>query len=104
MVTEELGGNILLEKFELDSDEMIVAKKLVGKYAEKIKHIVNYRELKLEMRVHKKVKNNHFEIRGQILFDGGKVTSEKQDTNPFVAIDTVLSKLHTEIEHKIRKN
>jgi ribosome-associated translation inhibitor RaiA len=103
MVTGEQTGKILLEKFELNQDEMSKVQTIVDKYAIKIKHFVDYKEIKLEMRVHKKVNNSHFEIRGQVLFDGGKALSEKTDSNPFVAVDTVLLKMLTEIEHKIRK-
>jgi ribosome-associated translation inhibitor RaiA len=104
METEQPEGKIVLEKFQLDEEETIVANKLISKHAEKIRRIVEYQELKLEMRIHKKVKNNHFEIRGQVVYNGGKVESERQDTNPFVAITEVLNKLQTELEHKIRKN
>lgn len=103
MVTKELGGNILLEKFELDDDEMIVAKKLIGKHAEKIKRLVDYDELKLEMKVHKKGKNNHFEIKGHLVYKGGHAMSDRQDTNPFVAMNEVLEKINKELEHKINK-
>ena len=83
---------------------MIVAKKLVDKHAEKIRRVVDYQELKLEMRIHKKANNNHFEIRGQVIYDRGKVESERQDVNPFIAITEVLEKMRTELEHKIHKN
>ncbi len=103
MAIDELGSKILLERFELDDEEMTTAKKLIEKHAEKISRVTDYSELKLEMRIHKKEKNNHFEIRGQVVYGNGKVVSEKQDTNPFVAIKEVLEKMQTELEHKIRK-
>ena len=103
MAIGELGSKIVLEKFDLDEEEMTAAKKLIEKHAEKISRLVDYQELKLEMRIHKKEKNDHFEIRGQIMYNTGKVVSEKQDTNPFVALRDVLEKMQTELEHKIRK-
>jgi hypothetical protein len=56
MAGEELESNILLDKFDLDEEEMDSAKKLVKKHAEKIKRLVDFTELKLEMRIHKKEK------------------------------------------------
>ena len=38
MEEQELGGNIALVGFNLDKGEMIVIKKMIGKYAEKIRH------------------------------------------------------------------
>jgi ribosome-associated translation inhibitor RaiA len=103
MVIAQPDTKIVLEKFQLDDEEMIAARKLVDKHAEKIARIVNYQEIKLEMRIHKKVKNNHFEIRGQVIYSGGKVESERQNVNPFIAIAEVLEKMQVELEHKIRK-
>jgi ribosome-associated translation inhibitor RaiA len=103
MAIGELGSKIVLEKFDLDEEEMTTAKKLIEKHAEKIGRLVDYQELRLEMRIHKKEKNNHFEIKGQVIYDNGKVVSERQDTNPFVALREVLEKMQTELEHKIRK-
>ncbi len=103
MAIGELGSKIVLEKFDLDEEEMATAKKLIEKHAEKISRLVTYQELRLEMRIHKKEKNNHFEIKGQVIYDNGKVVSERQDTNPFIALREVLEKMQTELEHKIRK-
>lgn len=103
MVTEELGGNILLEKFDLDEQEIVVAKKIIGKYAEKIRHVAEYDQIKLEMKVHQKAKNKHYEIKGHVESKVGKAVSEKQDSNPFVAIDEVMAKMLKEMEHKAGK-
>ena len=103
MVTEELGGNIVLDKFRLDPEEMVVAKKMIGKYAEKIQHITDYNELKLEMKSHLKGQNKHFEMKCHVLFDGGKAISEAEGINPFVMIDEVLQKIIQELQHKIKK-
>jgi ribosome-associated translation inhibitor RaiA len=103
MGTNEQDNKILLEKFDLDDNEMIIAKKLINKYAEKIKRLVEYNQIKLEMKVHQKNKNKHFEIKGRVDFKKGKAMSEKQDPNPFVAIDGVMEKLVSEINHSIKK-
>ena len=94
---------ILLEKFELASDEMQKARDLIEKYGEKISRLVDYEQIALEMKVHKKGKNNHFQINGRIIFPGGRVASKEQNINPFVSISEVMEKMATEIEHKIRR-
>lgn len=104
MVAEEIGGNIVFEKFDLDSDELLVAKKVVGKYAEKIRNFVEYNEIKLEMRSHLKATNKHFELKGHVLFNGNKVLSEAEGRNPFVLIDEVMAKMLQEVEHIVKKN
>ena len=104
MVTEEFQSKISFEKFELDSAEMETAKKIVDKYAEKLMRLIpRYEEIRLEMKVRKKGKNNHFQIKGLVFFQGVRVASEDQDMNPFVAIDSVMKKMLVEIEHKANK-
>jgi ribosome-associated translation inhibitor RaiA len=101
MVTSKANGSIVLEKFELDEDEMLVAKKIIDKCAGKVKRYVDYEQIKLEMKVRQKGKNKHFEIKGHILYPNGKAISEQEDINPFVAINNTLSKMLTEIQHAI---
>ena len=101
MVTAGSSGNILLEKFELNPDEMKTVNEAVQKYAEKIGRLVNYERIRLEMKVHKKGKNSHFEIMGLITFPGGRASSEERDVNPFVSIDKVMARMLAEIEHLV---
>ena len=103
MVTIELGGNIVLENFEIDQQEMIVVKKIVGNYAEKIRYFKEYQELKLEMKTHLKAKNRHFEVKALLTFDGGTAPAESQGLNLFVLINEVLEKILQEVKHKVRK-
>jgi hypothetical protein len=102
MVTS-LPDNILLEKFDLEPEEIEEAKGIIAKYSEKILHLTKYKEIRLEMRTHKKTKNNQFEIKGRVLFNEGKAVSEFQDVNPFLAIHKVFDKLLVEIEHRVKK-
>lgn len=102
MAVEELGGNIILSDFNLDKQEMIVAKKMAGKYAEKIRHFTPYQELKLEMKKHQRERRK-FEIRALLTFDGGKAIADEEGDNAFVILDEVLKKILAEVEHKIRK-
>lgn len=99
----ELGGNIILSNFELDGQEMVVAKKLVGNYASKIKNFHDYEQLKLEMKSSNKGKTKKYEIKGLLIFNGNRLSSEATGFNPFVLLDEVLGKLLKEIEHKIGK-
>ena len=103
MANREFGGNISFEKFDLDPDEISVAKKIVGKYAEKIRNVVAYETIKLEMKSHLKAKNKHFELKGHVLWNGDEALSEAEGTNPFVLINEVMGKILHEIEHKMGK-
>lgn len=103
MAETTLGGNIVLSGFDLDDQEMIVVKKLVGNYAKKIKNFHDYEELKLEMKVHDKGKTKKFEIKAFLLFNGNRATSETVGFNPFVLIDEVLGKVLREVQHKVKK-
>jgi len=100
MVTDEIVNKILLEKFDLEPEEMASAKKVAEKYAEKIGHLTDYEEIKLEMKIHHKDKNKHFEIKGLVVYNRNKVYSEVSDVNPLRAVDAVLNKLLNEIKHK----
>lgn len=102
MVEKELGGNIVLSDFNLDKQELIVAKKIAGKYAEKIRHFTEYQELKLEMKEHQRERRK-FGIRALLTFDGGKAVAEEEGDNAFVILDEVLRKILAEVEHKIKK-
>ena len=102
-MAEEFGDNILLEKFELEEDEMNVARDIVGKYAKKISILTDYQQIKLEMKVHKKEASRQFEVRCNISYPQGMATSEDVGSNPFEAITNVLNKTLEEIKHKIRK-
>jgi ribosome-associated translation inhibitor RaiA len=101
MVASATKGIIVLENFKLDEDEMLVAKKIVDKCADKIGRYVEYEELKLEMKVRQKERNQHFIIKGRVIHPHGKVVSEQEDTNPFVAINETLTKMLVEIQHSI---
>jgi len=103
MANHELGGNIVLSNFELDEQEMIIAKKLIGNFANKIRNMVEYDELKVEMKTHLKGKNKHFEIKTDLYFKGNVASAESQNINPFVAINEIMKKILKETEHKIKK-
>ena len=99
----ELGGKIVLAGFDFDGSEMVVVKKLVGNYAKKIGNFVEYDEIKLELKSHKKGKAKQFQIKTLIVFNGKTVNSEATGFNLYVLIDETLKKALHEIEHIVRK-
>ena len=107
MAEQELGGNIILSGFNIDSGELIIVKKIIGKYGEKIRNVKDYKELKVGLKVHigpKKTENQKFEFKVRVLFDGDEVFAESQGLNIFVALDEVLKKILNETEHKIKND
>ncbi len=102
MGTEDLGGNIKLVKFSLDDDEKIVAKKIIGKYAEKIRNVSSYEELKVEMKESDKGKAKKFELKIHLIVGGKTLTCDGEGHNFFVLLDEVLKKILAETEHKVR--
>lgn len=104
MKTDSNNSKIVLERFDcLDKEEILVAKKIIEKYAQKIEKITEYTNIKLEIKAHSKVKVNSFEVIGHIDYKGGTVLSTQQDVNPFVAIDLVMEKMLKEIQHKLER-
>lgn len=95
----ELGGNIVLSNFSLDDREMVVAKKLIGNHAKKIRNACPYNELKLEMKSHKKGKKVIFELKASLETEINKMyNAEVRGSNAFVLIDNVLKKIREEIK------
>ncbi|MFC1648393.1 hypothetical protein ACFL1B_02930 [Nanoarchaeota archaeon] len=92
----ELGGAITLKGFgELSGGELIVVKKLVGRYARKLSESSkDYEGLTVTMKpVHKTPKGQKFEIHASMIASGKKITSEVTDVNIFVALDSALQKV-----------
>ncbi len=103
MREQELGGNIVLVNFNFDNQEMIIAKKIIGNYAMKIRQVSDYRELKVEMKIHKKAKLKQYEFKVLGVFEGFNASSEIQGFNAFVVLDEVMKKILAETKHKMRK-
>jgi ribosome-associated translation inhibitor RaiA len=103
MAEQELGGNIVLSNFEMDAQEMVIVKKMVGNYAKKIKNFHDYQELRLEMKTSAKGKTKKFEIKALLLYNGDRAASEATGFNPFVLINEVLEKILSEVKHKVKK-
>jgi hypothetical protein len=103
MADYTLGGNIVLSNFEIDNQEMIVIKKLVGNYAQKIKRFSEYEEIKLELKTIEKGKTKRYELKALVVFNGNRAVSEATGFNLFVLTNEVLEKVTKEIENTIRK-
>ena len=101
---QELGGNITLSGFNLDGSDMVIIRKMVGHYADKIRNVREYKSLGLEMKTHKKLNRRDFEICAHIVFDGFLVSSKSRGDNPFNVIGLVLKKCLSEAEHKIKNH
>lgn len=98
MVTLEPKGSVILEKFHLTEEEISKVNEIVNKYVEKIKRYLDFDELKLEMKVHKKPTKDFFEIRGNLFQKGKMISSQREDQNVFVALSLTLEKLLIEAE------
>jgi len=104
MVERELGGNIVLVNFNLEEQEMIIVKKIVGNYAKKIRNYQDYQEIKLELKTHKKGKGHtKYEILGSILSDTRRINANSQGLNIFVILNETINKLLNETQHKIER-
>jgi len=95
-MTIELGGDISLEGFtDLDGGELVVVKKLVGRYARKLSEASkDYSGLKVTLKkVHKTEGSEKYELHALATLKKKKLTSEVVDRNLFMALDSVLSKV-----------
>jgi len=96
----QLGGNIELSGFgDIDGASMVVLKKIIGNYARRMTEISDkYESLKVTMKpVHETEKSEKHEIHAQLMNDGKSVVSEVVERNLFVAVDSALKKIESEI-------
>jgi len=96
----ELGGNITLSGFkDLEKDNMIVVKKLVGNYAKKISETKDkFENLTVYLKtIHETKGSKKFEIKTKAIFEGKPINSEMVERNLFLSLDTALKKLMAEI-------
>ena len=96
----QLGGNIQLSGFkDIDGASMIVLKKIIGNYGRKFSDVSDkFESLKITMKpVHETEKSEKYEIHAQLMADGKSVVSEVVERNLFVAVDSALKKIESEI-------
>ena len=106
MPTEEedavvLGGNIHLAGFkEIDSSSMTVAKKMIGNHVHRFGELSQVEELKITVKkIHEREKSEKYELQARLRTDGRFLKAEAVDRNLFFAIDAVMKRLESEIEH-----
>ncbi len=99
--SHKLGGNIELSGFrDTDSSSMVIIKKLVGTYARKIsEHCKNLQTIHITLKpIHEREKSEKYEVHAKVLDDGKVYASEMVDRNLFVAVDSALKKVTSEME------
>ena len=91
----QLGGNIELSGFNsLDGASMVILKKIIGNYGRRFSDTTNkFEKLSVSM---KPVQEN-YEIRAELINDGKSSVSEVVERNLFVAVDSALKKIESEI-------
>lgn len=99
--SHKLGGNIELSGFrDMDSSSMVIIKKLAGTYARKIsEHCKNLQAIRITLKpIHEREKSEKYEVHAKVIDDGKVYASETVDRNLFVAVDSVLKKITSEME------
>lgn len=93
METLQLGGNITLSGFtNLKPGQFTIIKKIVGTYIKKIGEENNKLNLTLK-EIHKREKNQKYELKGILNNNGNKKQAEITDYNLFFALNKILNKL-----------
>ncbi len=96
----QLGGNIELSGFkDLDGSSMVVLKKIIGNYGRRMSDISDkFESLKITMKpVHETEKSEKYEIHAQLMNDGKPFVSEVVERNLFIAIDSALKKIESQL-------
>ena len=97
---QDLGGNIQLSGFkEISPGEMVVVKKIVGSYARKFSDsIKGYETLQVHLKqVHKTESSEKYELHAKLVYEGKTKSSESGERNLFVALDSALKKLESQM-------
>jgi len=100
----KLGGNIELSGFNgLKKVNNVVINKIIGNNVKKCKDMCeNFESLHLRLKtIHGD--NGKIELHAKIIDNGNVYVAEIVDRNLYFALDSVLKKLKTEIEHKNSK-
>lgn len=92
----QLGGNIELSGFSgLDGGAMIVLKKIIGNYVSKMNNQVSKLEkVSITMKV---VHDNKFELKAKLVDNGNALHSSAVDRNIYVAVDSALKSIMSQI-------
>lgn len=91
----QLGGGITLIGFqELDRDEMLVVKKIVGSYVKKIAESSDDYE-NVEVTLQKE--NDSFSVTVKLINSSNIIKKEQSSSNVYVSLDDAMKKVEKEI-------
>ena len=96
----EMDGNITLVGFkELGHAEFVIVKQVVAAYGKKFSEKTPFTNLRLTLKpIHKTTDEvTKFEIKANLEIDGTHYNAELVEHNLFVAIDTILGKLESQL-------
>jgi hypothetical protein len=97
----ELGGSIQLSGFSsIDGGQMVVIKKIVGNYAKRLSDMCEkFESLSVTMKpVHKTEASEIYELHIKCMDNGKPLVSEVNERNLFIALDSGLKKVVSEIQ------
>lgn len=103
---KQLGGNISLINFEMDTMHGIAVRKIAGNYAKKLAEIADYKEIKIRLKTHAHGKAVLHEIDANTELTGHKdimLSSNTSDYNLFSALSAALEKIISEARHKVEQ-
>lgn len=98
--TLKLGESIRLSGFrEVDRSSIVIIKKIVGNYVKRFSEIeTNFNNLAIVMKtIHETEGSKKYEIHANLSAKGKPIISEVVDRNIFVAVDSALKKIESEI-------
>ena len=95
----ELGGNIELLGFkDIEIQELIVLKKIIGSYARKFSdNIKDYEKLTVHLKQVGAKTSSKYEVQTKLMIKGKPVNSDVTENNLFVAVAESLKKLESQV-------
>ena len=95
----ELGGNIELVGFnDIEIQELIFLKKIIGSYARKFSdNVKDYEKLTINLKQVGAKTSTKYEIQTKLMVKGKPINSDVTENNLFVAIAESLKKLEAQV-------
>lgn len=100
MDQQEIGGNIVLTDFNFEPQEITILKKIIGKYAEKIRNITDYAQINVSAKSQEKGKKIMYELNASVKLDSYVAKAESEGFNPLTMVDRMFKKIINEINKK----
>jgi ribosome-associated translation inhibitor RaiA len=99
-----MDSTIALRGFEnLDPLEQQKVQEIVSKSLKKITIKEEYDALTIELKQHQHAKEFIHELRATLFVKNKRISSQGSDKNLYKALKSVLDKLLSELEHRLRK-